>query len=474
MSDSTISDQQSKPSPVGAILAIATASLITLVYIRAPSLTARWPVVAHILFRGAVLTIGVMGAAMFIHWATLQVRFPAWARVSRHWMSIPLEGWIYLGIMFVLFTGAMLTKQNTLLLVFAFMAGPFIINGWMTYGMLSASRIERRVPARAMQGEQFSIEINLKNGHPILALWMMAVRDLIEHARENLEASILFSRVSPHSSQTGIYDVRLVNRGRYRFGPVKISSRFPLGLVERSRDFEVFDEILIYPTLRRIAPQWRQRSSNATELVSRIQPHRGIFNDEFLRLREFRPGDNPRAIHWRSTARRGELILREFHQNREHTLAVVLDLFIPLSPAPRERDTVELALSFVASLLVARGRESRDGILSLAASGNQSFEWEGHGHAGSLEPLFDGLASIEPGSAQDTTILLSETIAHSSPATQILVVTTRGSDHPYRELLTSRVDFLNINLVDPQSLMVFETDYVPERSRTEMAIDANN
>ena len=38
-----------------------------------------------------------------------------------------------------LFTGAMLTKSNMLLLVFALMAGPFVINGWMTYGMCLAT-----------------------------------------------------------------------------------------------------------------------------------------------------------------------------------------------------------------------------------------------------------------------------------------------------------------------------------------------
>jgi uncharacterized protein (DUF58 family) len=306
-----------------------------------------------------------------------------------------------------------------------------------------------------MQGDLFSVELTLSNARPLFAIWMMSVRDEIEHPREMLDATVLFSRVSPRTTQSGQYQLRLAHRGRYRLGPLRSSSRFPLGLVERSRVFSIKGEILIYPRIGRIAPSWRHRLIGATELASRMQPHQGVFHDDFHRLREFRPGDNPRAIHWRSTARRGELILREFHQNREHTLAVVLDLCVPAADKDAGYETVEFALSFVASLLVERGRECRDGFLTLVASGKDSFRWEGQGTAGSLEPLFDGLALFQPGIAQETTALLRDTLQHCSSSTQILVVTTRTGTAPYQSLLTSRVDVLNLAEIPHDSLLIF-------------------
>lgn len=443
-------------NPFAGLIPIVVAVILTVLYFRLPRVTSKWPLPAHVLYRGIVVAIGLMGVSQIVSTlANRRIRFPSWMRLTQHWTSIPLEGWIYLGIMVVLFTGAMLTKQNTLLLVFAFMAGPFVINGWMTFGMLQSARIQRNAPKRAMEGEMFSVELALSNTRPLFAIWMMAARDEIENLHETLEATVLFSRVSPRSSQSGQYQLRLARRGRYRMGPLRISSRFPLGLVERSRVLPAAGEILIYPRIGRISPQWRQRLIGATELVSRIQPHQGVFHDDFHRLREFRPGDNPRAIHWRSTARRGELILREFHQNREHRLAIVLDLFAPPGAKRVGNDTVEFALSFVASLLVERGRECRDGYLSLAASGDQVFHWEGQATSSSLEALFDGLAVLQAGPAAEIATTLNHTLLHCSTSTQILVVTTRESSLPYKAHLTPRIDVLNLNEIPRDSLLIF-------------------
>ena len=456
MSDSVLAAFRSGRKRFAGVLPILASLVLTAVYFGIPRIAARWSAPMDILFRGVVVTMGLTGAAQFGNTILNgRVKFPSWLRLTQHWMSIPLEGIIYLGIMLVLFTGAMLTRENTLLLVFAFMAGPFVINGWMTFGMLQSARIERQSPRRAMQGELFSVELTLRNSRPLFAIWMMSVRDTIENIHDALSATVLFSRVSPRTSQTGLYQLRLAHRGRYRLGPLRISSRFPLGLVERSRVFSNSGEVLVYPRIGRISPNWRQKLQGATELVSRMQPQQGVYHDDFHRLREFRSGDNPRAIHWRSTARRGELILREFHQNREHTLAIALDLFWPSPTRHRRHETVELALSFVASLLVERGRECRDGYLTLTVSGEQTFRWEGQGTASSLERLFDGLAVLEAGSAPDITEMVKETLHHSSSSTQILVVTTRAGALPYKSLLSSRVEMLNLCEIPRDSLLIF-------------------
>ena len=461
MSESTLSSTHSKRNPLAGILTIIGALLLTAVYFRSPQIAKNWPVPGHVFFRGLVILMGLSGLMQVLNsFSKSRLRIPAWAMMTQHRMSIPLEGWIYLAIIIVLFTGAMLTKQNTLFLVFALMSGPFVINGWMTFGMLQAARVQRMTLRRAMQGELFSVDVSLHNSRPLFAIWMMSVQDEIVNSRESLSATVLFSRVSPRTTQSGQYQLRLSQRGRYRFGPLRAASRFPLGLVERSRVFRAPEEILIYPRIGKVSPVWKQKLTNATDLVTRMQPHHGVFHDDFHQLREFRSGDNPRAIHWRSTARRGELILREFQQNREHMLAIVLDLFWPPSASNRFREQTELALSFVASLLAERGRECRDGLLTLAAAGDRTFHWEGHGTPTSLESLLDGLAVFEPGPAKEIVNLFSKTLQHSSSMTQVLLVTTRtaASLYPYQDLLTSRVDVLNLSEILPEQLLTYDTD----------------
>ena len=429
MTNSTLSNRRRGRWYVGLPM-LALAIGLTVAYFRWPKLTATWSVTEVICFRTFVVFIGTIGLSQIAAAMSSTRGALATPRFGSHRLVVPTEGIVYLAIMFVLFTGAMLTKQNTLLLVFAMMVGPFVVNGSLAFGMLRATKIVRSAPRRAMAGELFGVELSLSNRHPLLSMWMMAVRDEITHARETLSADVLFARVGPRTTQNGHYQLRLVQRGRYRLGPLLISSRFPLGLVERSRLFAMPGEILVYPHIGRLTPLWKGRSQGATELVARPQARAGVFHDEFHRLREFRTGDNPRDIHWRTSARRGELILREYQQNRDLNLAVVVELWQPQTKtsSPETIELIERTLSFALTLLVEHGRECRDGTLSLAASGATTFRWEGQGSAASLESLFDGLALMEAGSAAETSLVLYETLHRTTSSTQIVLITTRPVD----------------------------------------------
>ena len=446
--------------------ALVLAIGLTAAYFRWPGLTDNWSVTQSIGFRTFVVFIGTVGLAQIA--AALSSREGALAtpRFGSHRSVFPPEGIVYLLIMGVLFTGAMLTRQNTLLLVFAMMVGPFVVNGSLAFGMLRAARIVRLAPRRAMAGELFGVELSLSNRHPLLSVWMMSVRDEITHDRETLFAEVLFARVGPRAEQVGHYQLRLARRGRYRLGPLLVSSRFPLGLVERSRLFAMPDEVLVYPRIGRLTPLWKGRSQGATELVARPQARAGVFHDEFHRLREFRTGDNPRDIHWRTSARRGELILREYQQNRDVNLAVVLELWRPAdkSPSPENVELIERTLSFALTLLIEHGRECRDGTLSLASSGTTIFRWEGQPAVASLESLFDGLALLQPGAAAETSLLLYETLHQSTASTQIVLLTTRPADEIdllAESTLNARIRVVRIaGQHDLDRYLIFEDDYV--------------
>ena len=90
-----------------------TVALLLLVYFRVPRLSAEWPFLVHLTIRLVAVAFGV--GVVFRIGRTLgrQSSVRTMLRLGHHQMGIPLEGWIYLGIMFVLFTGAMLTNQNT-------------------------------------------------------------------------------------------------------------------------------------------------------------------------------------------------------------------------------------------------------------------------------------------------------------------------------------------------------------------------
>lgn len=448
-----------RPPWWAAIPALAVSVAVAAVYYFNPQWTSKLSIAESIFIRTMIALFGVVGALqLFAAWSPTRGSI-ATPGFGKHRMVVPVEGIVYLVIIVALFTGAMLTKSNMLLLVFALMAGPFVINGWMTFGMLQSARVTRSAPPRAMVGELFGVEMTLANTRPLTSIWIMSVRDAVHHDREDLTATVLFARVAPRSAQTGQYQLRLSHRGRYQLGPVLTLSRFPLGLVERSRSFPTTCEVLVYPRIGRLSSAWRRRWSTATELVSRPQPQAGVFHDEFHRLREFRTGDNPRDIHWRTSARRGELILREYQQNRDFNLAVVLDLWQPDAATGKESELAERTLSFAATLIVEHGRSCRDAELTLMASGATTLRWQGQGNSASLESLFDDLALISAGPARDTKSLLDETVLQSSAVTHIVLLTTRPAEGPHAfPLEHQRVDVVHIPLINWERTIIFDDD----------------
>src|ERR1700685_355837 len=114
---------------------------------------------------------------------------------GRHRVSLPRPGQFYLAIMIVVFSGSLLGRSHMLMLVFSMMAGPFVINGWITYSMLKRTAVERVAPARVMAGAPMTVELMLVNRKRVMSCWLMSVRDKIENDEEQLEPSLLFARV---------------------------------------------------------------------------------------------------------------------------------------------------------------------------------------------------------------------------------------------------------------------------------------
>lgn len=428
MSEGTVAPPSPRLRPqTGLIFWLISLVLVT-AYTLYPSAHEMWPDYFHPIFW--IFQFGLFAAGLLVFLSPLLPEH-VWNRVnvfSRYRIYIPREGIGYLLIMVVLFIGSSLTRSNTLLLVFAAMAGPFIVNGSITYTMLKNVRITRRTPVRGMVGELLSVEVDLQNTMPIMSTWMMSVRDEIAFDSDRWFPAILFTRVPPHSTQTGHYQVRFMHRGRHRFGPLHLASRFPLGLVERGMTVRETGEMLIYPRIGRLSPRWKQQLVGASELIETPQPRLGVFEDEYHHLREYRPGDNPRAIHWRSSARRNALIVREYQQNREHHMLVVIDL-AETSPGRSSSDPrIEQVLSVSATLCAEHRRECRGAFLTVLGCGRQPWRWEARANSTGLETLFDKLAVMEPIREPPTSRMLIETLSQMSGSTRVVVVSTRDQN----------------------------------------------
>ncbi len=340
--------------------------------------------------------------------------------------KLPVEGQMYVLMLIIMLLGALFGKTNTLMLMFALMAGPFIVNGGVTFAMTRRLLVHRHLPERLMAGETVSVDITLENRKRILSSCLLAIEDRIIGPRELLTGKLMFAQVPARQSRTGRYQARFMQRGRYQLGPARVVSRFPLGIVERGLQIEVYDEILVYPRIGILANWWKRRLSDGQETSRIAQGRSGAHHDEFHRIREYRPGDELRSIHWKTTARRNELMVREYRQHRDRRMLLILDL-APLSDASEERqlEVVENAASLATTIGWGHIQECGSQHLDLLCFGTARTEWLGMSHGVDMYGWLDQLAEAEPGQQYSISTILEEANRRQSASTRCVIVTTR-------------------------------------------------
>ena len=134
--------------------------------------------------------------------------------------------------------------------------------------------------------------------------------------------------------------------GRWSWSPGS-----PFGLLERRVTSSEPGELIVYPRVGTLTRRWRRVVREATETRRGRRHDRSAQQQEYHGLRDYRPGDSPRWIHWRTTARLGEPMVKEFEQQNEQDLAVLLDPWLPRTKVTAEqREALEQAIRFAATV----------------------------------------------------------------------------------------------------------------------------
>ncbi|HLI00118.1 MAG TPA: DUF58 domain-containing protein [Acidimicrobiales bacterium] len=128
----------------------------------------------------------------------------------------------------------------------------------------------------------------------------------------------------PSATVRGSYRLRATARGAFRLGPLACVSTDPFGLAQRVRVLPGTSKVVVHPSVETLDIGVTRAASE--HLPSGAKPALGQSNDEFSSLREYRPGDDVRRLHWRSTARTDTLMVREEQLLRRGQLTVLVDL----------------------------------------------------------------------------------------------------------------------------------------------------
>ena len=201
---------------------------------------------------------------------------------------------------------------------------------------LSRVELERSLPERrAFPGERLRLTYRLTNGKMIPLPWL-EVSDRLPESLSPPElhlppSSAPKAKVYAHTTRLGWYqrtswslELPCSERGYYRLGPARLRSGDGFGLFSSERQEEATARVVVYP---RTLPLTDLGLAAARPLGER-KGYQRIFEDplRIAGVRDYRPGDPVRRIHWKATARRGQLQSRVYEPSATQHLIVALNI----------------------------------------------------------------------------------------------------------------------------------------------------
>jgi uncharacterized protein (DUF58 family) len=270
--------------------------------------------------------------------------------VRKRLIRITPEGFYYFIVMSFVFTGAVLREINLMLLLAGMMLGPLLYNARTVLRMTRHLSVVRRLPQYATAGDRLTVELTLNSKWRFSGVRAIDwIRRTSEPASTPIQVMAPLAEAPARGSTTVRYRLLLGHRGEYRFGPVQLRTAFPFGLVRRTVEHELPASLVVFPREGTLMRRWTALSHQAHESVSERRPSRS--SGDFYGLRDYRSGDGRRHIHWRTSARRGKLTVRQFERPVHHDTAIYLDLWQPDRATDDDRQAVETAVSFAATLI---------------------------------------------------------------------------------------------------------------------------
>jgi uncharacterized protein (DUF58 family) len=345
------------------------------------------------------------------------------------------EGGYYVLVVAFVLTGAMLRDINLMMLIAGVMVGLWVYNWRKASSMLRKLELRRSAPETICAGDTLVVDVDVVNLARRKVKRGLVVHDTIRRlggkkAREAASAEVVFERVASAAQggrQSRSYQGRIWTRGRYELGPLGVSCRFPFGLMRRRGSVEDRRELVVYPRLGRLTPAWSRLHRQALVGSQRIRRQQTQSEGDFYGLRDWREGDSQRWIHWRTSARRDKLVVRQYERQRRQDVVLLLDLFQGPQPTMEAADAVELAVSFAATIAADLCRRGGSHV-RLVVGGRERAAVQGVASQALLTEIMAALAVAQP-APED---VLPELVAHGLQVVprhlQLVFISTRKVD----------------------------------------------
>ncbi|MFI2409604.1 DUF58 domain-containing protein [Streptomyces sp. NPDC018947] len=206
----------------------------------------------------------------------------------------------------------------------------------------------RLSPGRVPAGSEARVHLRVDNVSR-LPTGLLMLQDRVPYVLGPRPRFVL-DRVEPGGRREVSYRVRSDLRGRYPLGPLQLRLTDPFGMCELTRSFSTYDDLTVIPRVEPLPPV--RLSGEAKGYGEGRQRSLALAGDDDVIPRGYRYGDDLRRVHWRSTARHGELMVRREEQPQRARCTVLLDTRRPAFEGAGPDSAFEWAVSGAASVLV--------------------------------------------------------------------------------------------------------------------------
>jgi uncharacterized protein (DUF58 family) len=238
-------------------------------------------------------------------------------------------------------------------------------------------------PARVEAGQESRVELSVANPGR-RATTVIELRDPVDGGPRR--ARLLLAPLFPNQEERATYRIPTSRRGVLRVGPLEARRFDPLSLATTARPVAAETELVVHPAIEQVLPLPQAPGDDRRGGVRRASAI-GASGDDFYALRPWVVGDDLRRVHWPSTARRDELMVRQHDVPWQGRATVVLDV----RSRYHDEDSLEQAVSAAASIAAGSGRGGALVRLVTTDGGDTGFA-AGPAH---LDAILDRLARVQ-------------------------------------------------------------------------------
>lgn len=335
---------------------------------------------------------------------------------------------------------------NLLLLLGYLMIALVVVNAFLSWRMIRRVTGRRRESPSVFAGEEVVHGVEVEN--PTRRAATVKIADTAAGQR----GEWFLAPLLPGESAVLRVTWSFPKRGRYTIGPLTVGSEYPFGLVGWSRTLQPATDLRVLPAVGMVGVESLRRwlirvggGEGRNRRPSR-RPTPGL--GDVRGVRPYRFGDSPRDIHWKSTARRNQLVVREYDQTDPLNLVVILDPWVPTAGevSSEHLDRLEWALAVTVSIGWAWATADEPGDLTLVVPGEPAEVHSSRASPSFVRQAFASLADIA-GSPMVPPVA-PNSVRFGATRTARLVVSTRPASPIGAGLRASGVPVAE---VDPQN-----------------------